>query len=911
MASSSKQFSTSHIIDPSRQTSANEYSLFDFSNEEPGIGACETHIDSGPSPAFEGWIATPEKALKQRRFIHTPLENADEQFRLLLLLPHNGYPSSVLQCALVHTPKEDPPDFLYISNSTYGNPFVLATILVNGLPFRIPRALDFLLRRLRDVEHGRLLFAFPICETPVPREADSDVAKALRLCESELFLRPNATEIIDMVTEIESVDAEELSTQCLAIDYEVLYIPLPDGRQLSPVYVPFLVEFWEGHEDSIYTPLDLLAEEIRVLIIEPHKGESLSEVKCRLRHAPLKGITSFSALSYTWGSTENLVPISLDGSRMDVTPNLHSALLQLRKEDDPVVFWIDALCINQGDIKERNRQVQRMAEIYQKAAEVVIWLGDSDHDSDVALGLMRKQFEYAQSRYSSLGLGNAASVIQKIIHHQYTDSQNQDELVASTQQELADIMASSEMLSKIKDEDSFLSDPMDLLAVYRFLNRPWFRRTWIVQEVVNARYVLVRCGDRTVEWVMIVGFAQRIASSSYLVKLMLDQIKSEEVKQYAPWEVQFERTGILTKMRHAKGKNFDFKLLPLMTLNRFSLATDPRDKIYGFLGMAADGKELVPRPDYSISAHELFIDLTKAMVKKYGSLDVICSSQPPLKGGLGDLPFWVPDWTQNWVVNSMVSSNTISSGNPFEQLDSLTQTKPFYCASGSTLPISAFRGHHLFAVGISFDTIDFVGSICNSNPPSPMEDWLLHLFSSKSYNELDSLSDAFCRLTCANRNPSGGPAPNDIEFLTRIYKRPNEKEKGPAHADKYEGKIEWQNHVGRVLCQRRFVITKKGRLGLVHPTVEKGDEIAILFGCTVPVVLYRHGNLRGFKGDAYIQDCMSGEVLQSAAEKDGGYSRIKSKGREWQERWFNGLENEPAADRQVGNESAPQVFQIL
>jgi Heterokaryon incompatibility protein (HET) len=637
MASSSKQFSTSHIIDPSRQTPANEYSLFDFSNEEPGIGACKTHIDSEPSPAFEGWIATPEKALKGRRFTHTPLENADEQFRLLLLLPHNGYPSSVLQCALVHTPKKDPPEFLYISNSTYGNPFVLATILVNGLLFQIPRALDFLLRRLRDVEHGKLLFAFPICETPVPRGTDSDVAKALRLCESELFLRPNATEIIDMIAEIEGVDAEELSAQCLATDYEILYIPLPDGRLLSPVYVPFLVEFWEGHKDSIYMPLDLLAKEIRVLIIEPHKGDSLSEVQCRLRHAPLKGITSFNALSYTWGSTDNLVPISLDGSRMDITPNLHSALLQLRKEDDPVVFWIDALCINQRDIKERNRQVRRMAEIYQAAAEVVIWLGDSDHDSDVAIGLMRKQFEHAQSHLSSLGLGNAASVMQKLIHHQYTDSQNQDELVASAQQELASVMASSEMLemiSKIKDEDPFLSDPMDLLAVYRFLNRPWFCRTWIVQEIVNARYVLVRCGDRTVEWVMMVLFAEKVASSSYLVKLMLDQIKSEEVKQYAPWEVQFERVGILTKMRHAKGKNFDFKLLLLMTLNRFNLATNPRDKIYGFLGMAADGKELVPRPDYSISTHELFIDLTKAMVK-YGSLDVICSSQPPLKG-----PWW-------------------------------------------------------------------------------------------------------------------------------------------------------------------------------------------------------------------------------------------------------------------------------
>jgi hypothetical protein len=55
-------------------------------------------------------------------------------------------------------------------------------------------------------------------------------------------------------------------------------------------------------------------------------------------------------------------------------------------------------------------------------------------------------------------------------------------------------------------------------------------------------------------------------------------------------------------MRHAKGKSLDFMLLYLMALNRFSLAKKARDKIYGFIGMATDRKELVPRPNYSISA---------------------------------------------------------------------------------------------------------------------------------------------------------------------------------------------------------------------------------------------------------------------------------------------------------------------
>jgi hypothetical protein len=48
-------------------------------------------------------------------------------------------------------------------------------------------------------------------------------------------------------------------------------------------------------------------------------------------------------------------------------------------------LWIDALCINQEDIAERNVQVQRMGNIYQTAKGVLIWLGEASDDCDVAI----------------------------------------------------------------------------------------------------------------------------------------------------------------------------------------------------------------------------------------------------------------------------------------------------------------------------------------------------------------------------------------------------------------------------------------------------------------------------------------------------------------------------------------------
>ena len=76
--------------------------------------------------------------------------------------------------------------------------------------------------------------------------------------------------------------------------------------------------------------------------------------------------------------------------KLHVTPNLHSALEQLRLPDQSRVLWIDAICINQGDTSERNQQVSYMAEIYQKAAHVCIWLGPADEQSGMALDFISR-----------------------------------------------------------------------------------------------------------------------------------------------------------------------------------------------------------------------------------------------------------------------------------------------------------------------------------------------------------------------------------------------------------------------------------------------------------------------------------------------------------------------------------------
>jgi hypothetical protein len=93
----------------------------------------------------------------------------------------------------------------------------------------------------------------------------------------------------------------------------------------------------------------------------------LVDVHCpeTARHRP-----QYEALSYVWGPIE-MKSISLNGQSCDVRENLFDALVTLRHENQQRTLWVDAICINQDDMKERNHQVSRMGSIYSQAEKVV------------------------------------------------------------------------------------------------------------------------------------------------------------------------------------------------------------------------------------------------------------------------------------------------------------------------------------------------------------------------------------------------------------------------------------------------------------------------------------------------------------------------------------------------------------
>ncbi|KAH8716760.1 heterokaryon incompatibility protein-domain-containing protein [Phaeosphaeriaceae sp. PMI808] len=121
-----------------------------------------------------------------------------------------------------------------------------------------------------------------------------------------------------------------------------------------------------------HKPLDSTQATLRLVTISSELSTD-GCIQCYVSHSTIDR-ASYVSLSYTWGSPEGLVRIQVNGAPFYIRKNLYEFLDLVRRL--PMTFyWIDAICIDQANILERNHQVSQMGRIFSKAFIVYIWLG--------------------------------------------------------------------------------------------------------------------------------------------------------------------------------------------------------------------------------------------------------------------------------------------------------------------------------------------------------------------------------------------------------------------------------------------------------------------------------------------------------------------------------------------------------
>ncbi|PMD37676.1 HET-domain-containing protein, partial [Hyaloscypha variabilis F] len=169
----------------------------------------------------------------------------------------------------------------------------------------------------------------------------------------------------------------------------------------------------------IYQPI-LQSNSIRLLTLFP--GTKGTTIQCELQEVSLSNNRPpYCALSYVWGDPSVTAGIRVHCRELQVTTNLQSALQCLRLCDTSRILWIDAICIDQGNLTERNEQIQYMVQIYSLAANVLIWLGNDDsihHAFNIRLveKLSEDDYMHLGAAFNDNSWWSRAWVIQEVIH---------------------------------------------------------------------------------------------------------------------------------------------------------------------------------------------------------------------------------------------------------------------------------------------------------------------------------------------------------------------------------------------------------------------------------------------------------------------------------------------------------------
>lgn len=344
----------------------------------------------------------------------------------------------------------------------------------------------------------------------------------------------------------------------------------------------------------------------------------------------------YEALSYTWGSADNpqtiwvepstTIPVSntQHGLRsLKIQMSLTSALRYLRHSNISRHLWVDAICINQNDILERNEQVSRMGDVYQFAERVVVWLGPESADSSSAL--------------STLGhLGDQIEYTKQGIRLCAPQCQHPDWYVSET---------------------DLPYDQSTWQAVSNLLSRSWFERLWVTQEIQLANsHALVVCGHDFVLWSR---FRRGLIAIGDKRNLPLP-------------ELQAKRNLIRSLGRPLTGK----PIHALLNICHTRKCSDPRDKIYGILGLAPPGLTL--RPNYSASVAEVYREVRMNLIRESRRIGFLHCSYDQI---WPTMPSWVPDWT---MITDANASPSFCSGNSSVHAvvqSNILQVKGIHCAT--------------------------------------------------------------------------------------------------------------------------------------------------------------------------------------------------------------------------------------
>lgn len=539
--------------------------------------------------------------------------------------------------------------------------------------------------------------------------------------------------------------------------------------------------------------------------VRPDVADNLESVESA--HSLQTERVAFEAVSYTWGTVKTPIEIQVIAAddvplqppqTMKVGPNLFTMLRYLRKQKASRLLWIDAICINQEDLVERGEQVARMHHIYAFANRVIIWLGEATQDSNLALKMLEhsgKQLEYTESGF-------------------YLPSPE----CAGTE--------------RFWYKENLLSTET-WTAIANLMQRPYFERLWILQEIQLANdESIVQCGQSTILWYHL----RRAFLHCYYSTAGLPQFSTPLLK---------------TKIDHLYRLSNDLKALDsgqLFYMASKCECSDPRDKVFAILG-------LLPRKfacnidlRYGIPIQKVYMQTFLAFVNTTRRLTLLGSQS--CSNAMPDWPSWVPSFG-NLENERMVSFYNFAS--------SLTAAQAIFQAPNK-----------LHVVGVFLDTVSATGETITDDLRLNYE--RAKKLRSEVGNESFFANGAQFLEACSwvltlgdlrDRWVDLDVIPSLEEMSDFISGRSDTAAGMPDITERYK---HWYHILVTNLGSEKLFLTDQGRVGCGPTTAQPGDKLSILLGYSHPVLLRpaigsKTSGTYVVIGPTYVHGLMDGEGI--------------------------------------------------
>ncbi|KAI1034235.1 hypothetical protein LB503_012517 [Fusarium chuoi] len=624
---------------------------------------------------------------------------------------------------------------------------------------------------------------------------------------------------------------------------------------------------------SLYHPLtsDTKHSEIRVCILLPKSHGTM--VSCKLETLNLlEDKIDYEALSYAWGSSDDKTTIRINETPLQVTQNLKEALAYLRHESKPRCLWIDAICINQSDVDERNSQVRLMGCIYSSASCVISWLG-----------IMDDPIDYVEQ------MKKARSLIE-LVRSSSTDELFSLLLDSPSKEDLEEVF-----------EDGLYS--LQLVIGERKYRPPYWRRAWIIQEVSLAQVWKLQSGslcisegdieavmeilqDPRIKTVMkkkyqarrlraLIGLNSFLSVSVYRSILCSPETSLSELAISSPnWATSALRTP----------RSQDSS--PLLSLLRHSwsrLCTDPRDKVFSILA-ASDMKDSCSerlKIDYTRTTSRVYTDSVKEVIETSSSLEVLSYVSAADRTGSWDLPSWVPNWEM--YKTPVISDRPISYDQQRAMGTTVARVR-FQQSSGKDI---------LLASGIIYGTVEglrdpFVNvdaermgdeaRIANLEYLSLYHQLSLVFKELSALALLNPLSAESFRRTCSLGLLGHKVDDSFRELLDELPLEYSDNEQAPSSTDEISKKGFGYRYrtMASALVDRSIFVVKPANLGKVQlnyeigigeaKVIQESDLVCLLEGCGTPLILRPMGSQHVVVCAAYVDSLMTGFGLSCMRE---------------------------------------------